>query len=161
MSAFTRAASVTVAATALLCAAAAAGPAQASMWSLLSGSSGDASQASPAASKKLPRIAKQVDANGQPVPFQDGQFPGKTYDAYYGLLQVQANISGGQLVSVDVLQYPKDRRTSRYINSQALPILQQEVVTAQNTQVDMVSGATLTSEAFLKSLGSALSQASN
>jgi len=155
-----RSSALAVSAAALLSLAAAA-PADASLWSMLSGASGHDSQSAPVAAKRPVKGKPVQTATGQPGLFQDGSYPGKSYDAYYGLVQVQANISGGQLVSVDVLQWPKDRRTSRYINSSALPTLESEVISAQNTQVDLVSGATLTSEAFLRSLGSALNQASN
>ncbi|MDB5563335.1 MAG: hypothetical protein JWN11_2753 [Hyphomicrobiales bacterium] len=91
--------------------------------------------------------------------FKDGSYKGPVTDAYYGNMQVQANIQGGQLASVKVLQYPADRRTSRNINSQALPMLQQEVISAQSASVDTVSGATLSSRAYIKSLAGALKQA--
>ena len=52
--------------------------------------------------------------------------------------------------------YHTDR--SQYIMSQSLPILRQEVLQAQTSKVQMVSGATYTSEAFLQSLQSALSK---
>jgi uncharacterized protein with FMN-binding domain len=99
---------------------------------------------------------QSVQVAGSAAKYKDGSFTGQVYDAYYGNVQIRATITGGQIVSVDVLQFPKDRRTSRYINSQALPILQDEAITAQDIQVDMVSGATLTSEAFVRSLKSAL-----
>ncbi len=89
----------------------------------------------------------------------DGDYTGPAVDAYYGLVQVRATIRGGRLVSLDVLRYPADRRTSRYINSQALPMLQNEVIQAQSARVYAISGATLTSRAFLSSLDSALRQA--
>ena len=92
--------------------------------------------------------------------YRDGTYPGPTVDAYYGMLQVQAVVRGGKLVSVDVLQYPADRRTSRAINHQALPMLEQEVLQAQSARVDIVSGATLTSSAYRRSLGRALAAAS-
>jgi uncharacterized protein with FMN-binding domain len=92
--------------------------------------------------------------------YRDGTYPGPTVDAYYGMLQVQAVVQGGKLVSVDVLQYPADRRTSRAINHQALPMLEEEVLQAQSARVDIVSGATLTSSAYRRSLGRALAAAS-
>jgi len=98
-------------------------------------------------------------AAGHGLAYKDGSFTGQTFDAYYGPVQVQANVTGGHIVSVDVLQFPKDRRTSRYINSQALPMLKSEVISAQTTQVDIISGATLTSQAFIRSLRTALKQA--
>jgi uncharacterized protein with FMN-binding domain len=155
-----RSSALAVSAAALL-GAAMARPAEASFWSLLPGAGGQPGQASPVAAKKPALNGKLVTANGQPVPYLDGQYAGKPFDAYYGLVQIQANIANGKLESIDVLQWPKDRRTSRYINSNALPMLQQEVIAAQSAKVDLVSGATLTSEAFLRSLNSALAQASN
>jgi hypothetical protein len=48
---------------------------------------------------------------------------------------------------------------SQFIMSQALPILRQEFLAAQSARVQMVSGATYTSEAFVQSLQSALLKA--
>ena len=48
---------------------------------------------------------------------------------------------------------------SQFIMSQALPILRQEFLAAQSARLQMVSGATYTSEAFIQSLQSALLKA--
>jgi uncharacterized protein with FMN-binding domain len=48
---------------------------------------------------------------------------------------------------------------SQFIMSQSLPILRQEFLQAQSATIDMVSGATYTSEAFMQSLQAALVQA--
>ena len=48
---------------------------------------------------------------------------------------------------------------SQFIMSQALPLLRQEFLVAQNANIQMVSGATYTSQAFVKSLQSALLKA--
>lgn len=88
----------------------------------------------------------------------DGTYTGPAVSAYYGLIQIQAVVGGGQLIGIKVLQYPSDRRTSIAINRQALPMLRDEAVAAQSANVDIVTGATLTSEAFIRSLGSALQQ---
>jgi uncharacterized protein with FMN-binding domain len=90
---------------------------------------------------------------------RDGTYTGSSENAYYGRVQVQVTIAGHRIASINVLDYPKDRRTSRYINSEALPMLQQEVIAASSANVDTISGATLTSEAYLRSLDKALSQA--
>lgn len=107
--------------------------------------------------------AGQTPAAGSGVApagaYKDGQYTGSVADAYYGNVQVQVTIAGGKLTKVDFLQYPNDRSTSRAINSQAIPYLQQEAISAQSAQVDTISGATYTSEAFTQSLGSALDQA--
>ena len=92
--------------------------------------------------------------------FADGTHTGPAIDVYYGLIQIQAIVQGGQLIAIRVLQYPSDRSTSVYINRQALPMLRDEVIAAQSADVDIISGATLTSEGFIFSLGAALKQAS-
>ena len=89
----------------------------------------------------------------------DGAYRGPVVDAYYGLMQIEAVIQNGRLATVHVLRYPSDRRTSVYINRQALPMLRDEVISAQSARVDIVSGATLSSRAFIQSLGAALDKA--
>jgi uncharacterized protein with FMN-binding domain len=91
--------------------------------------------------------------------YKDGAYTGPSVYVYYGNVQVQAVVQGGKLADVKFLQYPSDRSTSRYINSQAMPMLTQEAVAAQSAQVDGVSGASATSQGFIQSLSSALSQA--
>ena len=91
--------------------------------------------------------------------YKDGTYTGNPADAFYGNIQVQAIISGGRITDVQFLQYPNDRSTSIAINSQAMPYLKQEAIQAQSANVDIVSGATDSSQAFQESLASALSQA--
>jgi uncharacterized protein with FMN-binding domain len=91
--------------------------------------------------------------------YKDGVFTGSVADAYYGLVQVKATIKNGLIADVTFLQYPNDRSTSRYINSQAMPMLTQEAIQAQSANVDIISGASATSGAFQQSLGDALALA--
>jgi uncharacterized protein with FMN-binding domain len=91
--------------------------------------------------------------------YRDGEYVGDVADAYFGQVQIKAVINGGKITDTQFLDYPHDRRTSQFINSQAMPYLQQEAIQAQNAQVDIISGATLTSEAFIQSLQSALAKA--
>lgn len=88
--------------------------------------------------------------------YKDGSFTGSVEDAYYGNMQVQAVISGGKLVDITPLQYPNDNRTSLSINSQAFPMLKDEALKAQSSQIDMISGASDSSPAFARSLSTAL-----
>jgi uncharacterized protein with FMN-binding domain len=94
-------------------------------------------------------------------PYKDGTYVGAQIDAFYGIVQIQAVIQNGKIADVQFLQYPNDRRTSVRINSIATPYLQQEAIQAQSANVDIISGATLTSEAFIQSLESALLNARN
>jgi len=91
--------------------------------------------------------------------YKDGRYTGSAADAYYGFIQVLAVISGGKLTDVQFLQYPNDRSNSVAINSQAMPYLKQEALQAQGANVNIVSGATDSSQAFIQSLSSALDKA--
>jgi uncharacterized protein with FMN-binding domain len=111
----------------------------------------------PDAPARLIPAGMKVAATG----YADGVYTGPTADAYYGLIQIQALIQGGQLRALKVLKYPSDRRTSISINRQALPMLRDEAISAQSANVDIISGATLTSRAFIQSLRGALKKASS
>jgi uncharacterized protein with FMN-binding domain len=91
--------------------------------------------------------------------YKDGTYTGSVADAYYGNVQVSAIVSGGKITAVNFLQHPNSRSTSVAINQQAMPYLQQEAIQAQSSNVQVVSGATYTSQAFMQSLTSIISQA--
>jgi uncharacterized protein with FMN-binding domain len=77
----------------------------------------------------------------------------------WGPVQVQLTTdSSGTITDVEVLEYPSGNGMDQQINSYALPQLVQETLDAQNADIDMVSGATVTSEGYLQSLQSALDQ---
>ncbi|MCX6726674.1 MAG: FMN-binding protein [Candidatus Shapirobacteria bacterium] len=91
--------------------------------------------------------------------YKDGTYTGSAADAFYGNIQVVAVISQGRITDVTFLQYPNDRSRSVDINLQAMPMLKSEAITAQSGNVDIISGATDTSQAFIQSMISALQQA--
>jgi len=92
--------------------------------------------------------------------YKDGTYTGSPADAFYGTVQVKAVIAGGKITDIQFLQYPNDRGHSVEINTYATPILRSEAIQAQNARVNVVSGATQTSQAFVQSLSAALQQAS-
>jgi uncharacterized protein with FMN-binding domain len=77
----------------------------------------------------------------------------------WGPVQVQLSVSGGTITDVTVVEYPNGNGRDQEINARALPILVQETLDAQGDGIDMVSGATVTSEGYLESLQSALDKA--
>jgi uncharacterized protein with FMN-binding domain len=93
--------------------------------------------------------------------YADGSYTGSPADAYYGTVQVKVIVKNGQLADVQFLQYPNTHSNSVYINSQAMPLLIQEAIQAQSAQINGVSGATFTSQAFQQSLASAVALAKN
>jgi uncharacterized protein with FMN-binding domain len=91
--------------------------------------------------------------------YKDGSYTGSAANAFYGNIQVKAVIAGGKITNVQFLQYPNDSNHSLEVNNYADPQLSSEAIQAQSANVDAVSGATDSSEAFMQSLSDALSQA--
>jgi uncharacterized protein with FMN-binding domain len=77
----------------------------------------------------------------------------------YGDVQVRVTLKGTQIVDVEALQLPHDRSRSARISDAAGPILRTEALHAQSAQIDLVSGATYTSESYAESLQGALDKA--
>ena len=84
---------------------------------------------------------------------------GQAIQTQYGIVQVQVVVSGPKIQNVSFLQLTADDPRSAAINGQAGPILLQQTLSAQSSQIDGVSGATYTSQGYLQSLQSALDQA--
>jgi len=78
----------------------------------------------------------------------------------YGPTQVQVTLNAGKIVKVTVLQHTDDGTNSEMIDGHALPLLNNETLTAQSAKLDAVSGASYTSAGYIKSLQSALDKAS-
>jgi uncharacterized protein with FMN-binding domain len=91
--------------------------------------------------------------------YKDGSYTGSVADAQWGYIQVKAIISNGKITDVQFLQYPNERNRSIMINDYADPQLTSEAIAAQSANVDAITGATDTSQAFIQSLSDALSQA--
>ncbi len=92
-------------------------------------------------------------------PYKDGVYTGSAENAFYGIIQVQSTIKNGKIANVSFLQAPNEAIRSVAINTIADPNLAQEAIQAQSPNVDIVSGATASSQAFAASLQIALQQA--
>jgi hypothetical protein len=77
----------------------------------------------------------------------------------WGPVQVRLKISGGKITAADAVQYPNGNGMDQRINSYALPVLAREVLAAQSGNIDLVSGATVTSDGYVTSLQSAIDKA--
>jgi uncharacterized protein with FMN-binding domain len=84
---------------------------------------------------------------------------GDSADTRWGPVQVQLTVAGGTITDVSVVEYPDNNGKDQQINARALPILVQETLKAQSADIDMVSGATVTSDGYVESLQSALDKA--
>ncbi len=103
--------------------------------------------ATPAPSTTAPATGATRTVTGPDVPNQ------------YGDVQVQLTLQGSKIVDIKALQMPYDRQRSYEISQQAAPLLAQEVMQAQSANIDLLSGATYTSESYAQSVQAALDQA--
>ena len=74
----------------------------------------------------------------------------------FGPVQVQISVTNGKLTAVEAIDYPNGSGRDQEINAYAIPQLNQEALRAGNANIDMVSGATYTSDGYITSLQSAL-----
>ena len=84
---------------------------------------------------------------------------GPVISTRWGPVQVRITTDGSSLTGVEVLQYPTGNGKDQEINDRALPVLVSETMDAGSADIDMVSGATVTSEGYVQSLQAALDEA--
>jgi len=76
-----------------------------------------------------------------------------------GPVQIEVVVKNRKVTDVKILQVPAEDPMDVQINQFAVPILIRETITAQSAKIDMVSGATVTSDGYVQSLQSALDRA--
>jgi uncharacterized protein with FMN-binding domain len=126
-------------------------------------SSGPAAGASPAASSRG-NASSGATAGASPKPTAASQpaaasrtavGPGVNYN--YGILSVRVTVSGKKIVKVEIASLDDGGSPrSQSIDQQSIPILEQETMQAQSSNIQGVSGASYTSAGFVQSLQSAL-----
>lgn len=115
---------------------------------------GNAGTPAPSPSPSTTATAPASKANAK-----NGAYTGDSENTQYGPVQVRATITGGKLTDVTVLQVPDNGRYEDQIVTIALPMLRSEALSKQSANIDIVSGATFTSQGYSQSLQSALDQA--
>jgi uncharacterized protein with FMN-binding domain len=86
-----------------------------------------------------------------------GTFTGPVVNVNYGNVQVEITVSNGKITDVRALQAPTGRN-DRYTNY-ALPLLKQQTLAAQSTNIQGASGASYTTYGWRKSLQGAMAKA--
>ena len=74
----------------------------------------------------------------------------------YGSIQVQASLENGRIVDITALALPQNDGRSAMISQQAFPMLVQQALAAQSSQISGISVASYTSSGFAESLKAAL-----
>lgn len=86
-------------------------------------------------------------------------YTGSATQTRYGPVQVQVTVKNRKVVAANAVVYPMGQALDAQINSYAIPALNSEAASASSASIDMISGATFTSEGYISSLQSALDQA--
>ncbi len=86
-----------------------------------------------------------------------GTFVGDPSSMRYGTVQVQITINGGKITDAQAIRYPTGEN-QRYTD-RAIPIMCQNTLAAQSSNITGVSGASYTAYAWYVSLQSALKKA--
>ncbi|HEX3650424.1 MAG TPA: FMN-binding protein [Pseudonocardiaceae bacterium] len=84
---------------------------------------------------------------------------GDAADTQFGPVQVRISVANGKVTNATAVEYPTGTPRDAQINAYAIPVLNQEAAQAGSADIDMVSGATYTSQGYLQSLQSALDKA--
>lgn len=118
------------------------------------------------ATKKAGSSASPSSAKSSKSPSSSSAAPavktvtGTVVETQFGPVQVKITVTSGKVTSATAVQYPNGDPRSEQINEYAVPILQRETIGISSaSSVDMVSGATYTSDGYLQSLQSALDKA--
>ncbi|HEY2298395.1 MAG TPA: FMN-binding protein [Jatrophihabitans sp.] len=115
-------------------------------------SSSSTGSSSPASSNRT--------SSGTAKRARTASYTGDSVDTQYGPVQVRITVSGGKVTAAQAVVYPTEDPRDQQINAYAIPTLNQEAVAAaRSAQIDMVSGATYTSDGYIQSLQSALDKA--
>jgi uncharacterized protein with FMN-binding domain len=127
---------------------------------------GPAPSATPSPTPSPSAVAANPSPASTPVPTltptphgANGTFTGADVANPYGDVQVRITVVNGRVTDVKALTLPSDRARSELISQYAGPQLRTEAIQAQSAQIDIVSGATFTSEGYAQSLSDALHKA--
>jgi uncharacterized protein with FMN-binding domain len=77
----------------------------------------------------------------------------------FSAIQVKATLTRGKLTGVETISLTGDGPHTRALNARAEPILRAEALRSASADIDVVSGATYTSESWRESLKAAIDAA--
>ncbi len=101
----------------------------------------------------------KTKSTAKPVAKKSGTFLGSAAQTIYGAVQVSVTVKNGKITKVTSPVYPVGTFRDQQINSQAIPMLEQEVLQAQSSNINNISGASYTARGFYDSLVTALAKA--
>jgi uncharacterized protein with FMN-binding domain len=84
---------------------------------------------------------------------------GRIVTTPFSVIQVRVTLTGRQLTRVETVELSGTGARTQAINAHAEPILREEALKSGTARIDVVSGATYTSESYRDSLQSAIDDA--
>ena len=121
------------------------------------GRSGSAGAGGPSGSSGSPSASAASGGAAAPGPTTGVRSAtGRAENFGYGVLAVKVTVNGSHITALKVAQPQVAEPTSQQICNEVIPMLHSEVLSAQSTRINAISGATYTSEAYAYSLQSAL-----
>ena len=111
----------------------------------------------PTPTKTATPVPTKTATSTPTVKSASSTFTGPVVNVNYGNVQVEITVSNGKITDVRALQAPSGRN-DRYTNY-ALPLLKQQTLAAQSTNIQGASGASYTTYGWRKSLQGAMAKA--
>jgi uncharacterized protein with FMN-binding domain len=88
----------------------------------------------------------------------NGTFTGDAINVSYGIVQVRITVTDSKITDAQAIQSPTGGKSGS-ISASSIPILRQETLAAQSAAIRGVSGASFTSNGWIRSLSTAISRA--
>jgi uncharacterized protein with FMN-binding domain len=104
-----------------------------------------------------PRAIERPTATPPPPGSKTGTGP--VVATPFSVIQVRATVTKGRLTGVETIALSGDGPHTEALNARAEPILREEALRAGSADIDVVSGATSTSESWIASLRAAIREA--
>jgi uncharacterized protein with FMN-binding domain len=118
-------------------------------------SSAGSASASPSP-RRTHRTHHHASPSGTPKAAAPQSALGTTITTRYGPVQVKVTETSSRITDVTAVQLPSQDSHSQSIAAYAAPKLRQEAIAANSARINVVSGATYTSDGYAQSLQSAL-----
>ena len=100
--------------------------------------------------------AEHARPTATPTPAGSRTARGPVISTPFSVIQVEATVRRGRLIGVRTVSLTGDGPHTQALNARAEPILHREALRAGSAKIDVVSGATYTSESWIESLRSAI-----
>jgi uncharacterized protein with FMN-binding domain len=117
-----------------------------------------AASAPPPAMTEAQRAVRRVSSK-RPTSKGPTRTATETATTPFSIISVRVTLTGGELTRVETVELSGTGARTQAINERAEPILREEALKAGSAKIDVVTGATYTSESYIHSLQAAIDRA--